>query len=150
MTITGMHHCSFVVTDIEKTVDFYTRLVGLELVSRARNVSDGLGTALGVKQRDAKLEIAFMRAGETLIEFIEYVDPKSKPCPKDPSVAGTGHICFKVDNIDKTKKRLEDAGIRFNSAPGVSKEVPGKVFKWCYFRDYDGITMELVEETGGH
>ena len=72
MAITGMHHCSFVVTDMERTVDFYTRLVGLELVSRVKNVSDVLGTAVGVKQPNAELEIAFMKVGETLIEFIEY------------------------------------------------------------------------------
>ncbi len=146
MAITGMHHCSFVVTDMERTVDFYTRLVGLELVSRVKNVSDVLGTAVGVKQPNAELEIAFMKAGETLIEFIEYIDPKAKPCPKDPSIAGTGHVCFKVDDIYEMKRRLEDAGIKFNSEPITSKEMPGKVFKWCYFRDYDGISMELLEE----
>ena len=147
MAVTSMHHCSFVVTDIERTVDFYRRLVGLELVARAKNVSEGLGTALGVKQPEAELEIAFMKAGDTLIEFIEYVEPKVKPCPNDPSIAGTGHICFKVDDIHAMKRKLEDAGVKFNSEPSTSREVPGKMFKWCYFRDYDGITMELLEET---
>lgn len=147
MAVMGMHHCSFVVTDIERTVDFYERLVDLELVARAKNVSKGLGKALGVKQAEAELNIAFMKAGNTLIEFIEYVNPNVKPCPKDPSVAGTGHICFKVDDINSTKKKLEDAGIKFNSDPNISREVPGKMFKWCYFKDHDGITMELLEET---
>jgi len=79
MAITGMHHCSFTVTNIERTVDFYTRLLGLELVGRTTNEYDTLGTALGVKQPKAKLEIAVMMAGETKIEFIEYVEPTAKP-----------------------------------------------------------------------
>jgi len=147
MAITGMHHCSFTVTNIERTVDFYTRLLGLELVGRTTNEYDTLGTALGVKQPKAKLEIAVMMAGETKIEFIEYVEPTAKPCPGDPSIAGSGHICFKVDDIYETKKKLEHAGIRFNSDVNEVTEGDLKGWKWCYFRDYDGITMEILQET---
>ena len=87
-----------------------------------------------------------MEAGGTQIEFIEYVEPKAQPCPQDPSIAGSGHIAFMVDDIYATKKKMESVGIKFNSDINVVEEGVFKGLKWVYFRDYDGITMEIVED----
>jgi len=146
MAITGMHHCSFSVTDIEKTIHFYANILELKLVGRMINEYDTLGYALGVKQAHAKIKVAVMKAGETKIEFIEYVDPKVKPCPRDLSLAGSGHIAFKVDDIYATRKKLEENGIKFNSEVNIVTEGDLKGWRWCYFLDPDGLTMELVEE----
>ena len=147
MAITGFHHCSFTVTDLDKTVDFYTKTLGLQLIMRGTNEGDTLGTSLGLRQPKAKLKIAFMKVGDTEIEFIQYVEPESKPCPKDPSISGQGHIAFKVDDIYETKKKLEAAGIKFNTDVNVVEKGDFKGFKWCYFKDFDGITMELLQGT---
>jgi catechol 2,3-dioxygenase-like lactoylglutathione lyase family enzyme len=146
MAITGTHHCSFTVTDIKRTVEFYTRVLGLELIKRFVNEGGDLGTSLGLNVPKAKLDIAFMKAGDTQIEFIEYVEPKARPCPQDPSIAGSGHIAFKVDDIYATKQKIEEAGIKFNTDVNVIEKGELKGWKWCYFRDFDGITMEIVQE----
>ena len=150
--ITGVHHFSFSVTSLDRTVEFYTKLLGVKLQSRGRNRYDTLGTALfgtawGVDQARADLELAVMNIGGTRVEFIEYKDPAARPYHKNPSVAGSAHLAFRVDDIEETRKKLEAAGVGFH-APINSYLEGGKIeWKWCYFRDPDGIVLELVQQT---
>ncbi len=149
--ITGVHHFSFSVTDINQTIDFCTKVLGMTLQSRGQNKSDTLGTALfgtkwGRQQKQAALELAVLRVGDSTIEFIEYKDPKPEPYHKDPSVAGSAHLAFRVDNIEGTRKELEKAGVEFHSSINTFMQTPEIEWKWCYFRGPDGIAMELVEE----
>lgn len=152
--ITGVHHFSFSVQDIDRTIDFYTRVLGVKLQSRTRNKYDTLGTALfgtkwGINQEHADLELAVVNIGGTRVEFIEYRDPPNQPYHKNPSIAGSAHLCFKVDDIEETRTRLEAAGVEFH-APIDSFMEEGRIeWKWCYFRDPDGIILELVEQKQG-
>jgi catechol 2,3-dioxygenase-like lactoylglutathione lyase family enzyme len=147
----GIHHFSFSVTDIERTVDFYTSLLGAELQSRTKNKYDTLGQALfgtkwGINQQQAELMIAVMRIGENRVEFIQYIDPPTSDYHKNPSIAGSAHIAFRVDNIEKERARLESAGVEFHSPINIFSETGKPEWKWCYFRDPDGICLELVEQ----
>jgi len=146
-----VHHFSISVMDINRTIEFYTKVLGANLRSRTRNKSETLGTALfgtkwGVNQQRADIEIAVMEIGNSRFEFIEYKDPKPQPYHKNPSIAGSAHLALKVDNIEETRKKLEEAGVEFH-APIQTFMEAGKVeWKWYYFRDPDGIIVELVEQ----
>ncbi len=149
--ITGVHHFSFSVTDLDQTVDFCTKVLGMTLQSRTRNKYDTLGTALfgtkwGLDQKQADLELAIMVVGDSKVEFIEYKDPKAQPYHKNPSTAGSAHLALKVDNIEATRKKLEEAGVEFHSPVNTFMEQGKNEWKWCYFRGPDGIVMELVEQ----
>ena len=149
--IIDVHHFSFSVTNLDRTVEFYTKVLGLTLQSRNRNKYDTLGLALfgnkwGLNQQHADLELAVIDIGGTRVEFIEYKDPKAQPYHKNPSVAGSANLAFWVDDIEATRKKLEGAGVEFHY-PIESFMEDGKVeWKWCYFRDPDGIILELVEQ----
>lgn len=149
--ITGLHHFSFTVTDLERTIKFYRDVLGMELKSKSENKYETLGTALfgtkwGVTQAKAHLTLAVMKLGDLQIEFIEYKDPKVQPYHKNPSIAGSAHIAFRVDDIEKTRAKLEAAGVEFHSPINRFLE-EGKIeWKWCYFRDPDGICLELVQQ----
>ena len=150
--ITGVHHFSFSVTDLDRTIEFYTKVLGVKLQSRGRNTYDTLGAALfgkewGVRQDHAELELAVVNIGGTRVEFIEYKDPKTAPYHKNPSIAGSAHLAFRVDDIEVTRKRLEEAGVRFHAPINRYMEAGKVEWKWCYFRDPDGIVLELVEQS---
>ena len=151
MPIVGTHHVSFSVTDIQKSVDFYQNVLGLNLKGTTRNNYDGLGTALfgtkwGLDQSNADLQIAVMELGGVQIEFIEYRDPKTQPYHLNPSIAGSAHLALRVKDIESVRAELEEKGVEFHSPINVFSQ-PGKPdWKWCYFRDPDGICLELVEE----
>jgi catechol 2,3-dioxygenase-like lactoylglutathione lyase family enzyme len=150
--ISGVHHFSFSVTNIQRTIDFYTRVLGVKLQSQGRNKYETLGTALfgtrwGITQPHADLELAVMNIGGTRVEFIEYKDPKPQTYHKNPSIAGSAHLALQVDNIIETKGKLEEAGVEFHSPINTYLE-SGKIeWKWCYFRDPDGIVLELVQQS---
>jgi len=100
-----------------------------------------------LNQKHADLELAVIDIGGTRVEFIEYKDPEAKPYHQNPSIAGSAHLAFKVDNIEETRKKLEAAGVEFHY-PIQSFMEQGKIeWKWCYFRDPDGIILELVEQS---
>jgi catechol 2,3-dioxygenase-like lactoylglutathione lyase family enzyme len=149
--ITGVHHFSFSVKSLDRTIEFYTKGLGVKLQSRNRNKYDTLGLALfgnkwGLNQKQADLELAVMNIGGTRVEFIEYKDPKAQPYHQNPSIAGSAHLAFKVENIEETRKKLEAAGVEFHY-PIQSFMEEGRIeWKWCYFRDPDGIILELVEQ----
>ena len=149
--ITGVHHFSMSVTDLDKTVDFYTRVLDLSLQNQKNNSYDGLGRALfgtkwGVDQSFADLRLAVLSCGDTRVEFIEYKDPPAQPFHQNPSIAGSSHIAFKVQDIEGTRSRLEEAGVEFHTPIQKFMERDDVEWKWCYFRDPDGIVLELVEE----
>jgi len=150
--ITGVHHFSFSVTNLERTIEFYTKLLGLKVQSRGRNKYDTLGIALfgtkwGLNQQQADLELAVINIGGTRVEFIEYKDPKARSYHKNPSIAGSAHLAFKVDDIEETRRKLEAAGVEFHAPVNTYREAGKIEWKWCYFRDPDGIVLELVQQS---
>lgn len=149
--IAAVHHFSFSVTSLDRTVEFYTKVLGIPLQSRGRNQYDTLGTALfgtkwGLSQQQAELELAVVDIGGTKVEFIEYKDPKAREYHKNPSIAGSAHLAFRVDDIVETREQLEKAGVEFHAPIHTFQEEGEVEWKWCYFRDPDGIILELVQQ----
>ena len=150
--ITGVHHFSFSVTNMDRTIEFYTKVLGVPLQSRGRNRYDTLGTAIfgtkwGIDQPQADLELAVVDIGGTRVEFIEYKDPAARPYHQNPSMAGSAHLAFKVDDIEGVRKKLEEAGVEFHSPINTYLEAGEIEWQWCYFRDPDGIILELVQQS---
>jgi len=149
--IRGVHHFSFSVKNLDRTIEFYSKVLGIKLQSRNRNEYETLGNALfgtkwGLNQENADLELAVMNIGGVRVEFIEYKNPEAQPYHMNPSIAGSAHLAFDVDNIEAARKKLEEAGVEFHS-PIQSFMENGKIeWRWCYFRDPDGIILELVEQ----
>ena len=151
MNITGVHHFSFSVTNLDRTIQFYEKVLGVEVRSRGRNQYETLGRALfgtkwGVDQPQADLELAFIQLGDNRIEFIEYKDPKAQAYHQNPSIAGSAHLALRVDDIEEIRKKMEAAGVEFHSPINTYVEEGKGEMKWCYFRDPDGIVLELVQQ----
>jgi catechol 2,3-dioxygenase-like lactoylglutathione lyase family enzyme/transcriptional regulator with XRE-family HTH domain len=152
--IVGIHHVNFTVEDLDRTVDFYTTLLGFELRSRGIYEGDiGIGTALlgdlhreethhGIKTEIAALELTGLR-----VEFMQWLRPKSAPYHHDLSIAGSAHLGIRVKNIAEVRKRLQEAGVTFRSpTEHVFPEVGHLPWQMCVFQDPDGITIELIQE----
>lgn len=162
MAVVGIHHTSFTVTDLERTIAFYEDLVGMRLLGRKHRRGADLGTALlgrgspefgslepGSDSASAEILIADMALGNARVEFIQYVTPPGGPYQGDPSVAGSAHIALLTDDIEGEYRRLEKAGVKFHT-PVRTVHDPGKPWwKWCYFRDPDGLCVELVQNGEG-
>jgi tRNA(Arg) A34 adenosine deaminase TadA/catechol 2,3-dioxygenase-like lactoylglutathione lyase family enzyme len=157
MGIVAIHHQSLTVSDLERTITFYRDLLGMRLCGRKHRRADDLGTALfgaaaggGAAAADAvatpaEILIADMELGGTRVEFIQYMDPATRPYPGDPSVAGSAHLAILTQDIEAEVRRLEAAGVRFHTPVRTVCDPGRPAWRWCYFRDPDGICVELVE-----
>lgn len=115
----GVHHMSFVVTDVERTVNFYRTALGFNLVSLGKNEGSDIGKAMFGSDYDESVPvvqyIAEMEMRGTRVEFIEYLSPRTSPYHGDRAVAGLAHLGLRVLNMEEELKNLERAGVKFNS-----------------------------------
>ena len=149
--INAVDHINLVVSDLEKSVDFYTNLLGFKEVRRAHLEGDWIEKIVGLK--DVKAEVAYIVApeGEPRIELLWYSTPagESARMNSQANTIGLRHIAFRVDDIQRSFQKLKDAGVTIISEPTT---VPASVISHdmgrktlCYFLDPDGVILEFAE-----
>lgn len=150
----GLWHFSFTVADLDRSVDFYTELLGLELVHRQDQ--DNAYTRALVGFPDASLRVAQLRipgqprgASSHDLELVEYVAPRGVPLDAARNRAGAAHLAFAVADARAEYRRLSGEGVRFVSEPQEITEGVNKGGFTCYFLDPDEITLELVQMPAG-
>lgn len=155
--VTGFLHFSFTVRDVERSVLFYRDVLGMEVMwSTARGEAGFIREekqtyVVGVTgYDDAHLKIALVRSGMAVLELIEYVQPKGEPIPPGTHRPGSPHLALTVADIDKAwgvlQRQADRWGLSFASKGPVTIDRGANVGgKAIYFRDPDGITIELVE-----
>ena len=142
----GVHHTGIIVSDLERSIDWYRDVLGLELLTEPGPVADDpeLGEGLGVP--GAALRFATFAVGDDVLELLEYSAPPSpieEPMPQN--ALGSHHVALRVDDVRATYERLRQKGVHFFSPPNAIDEGVLAGWRWAYFTDPDGITLELVE-----
>ena len=155
----NIRHFGIVVTDIEKSLEFYRDMLGFKIKIDVLEEGKFIDAILGLK--DVKVRTVKMVADDgNLIELLWYqsharaaakgeeedlssLTKGKKMESKEIFNIGASHPAFTVENIDEEYKRLKEKGIKFISLPQVSPNGKAKV-AFCY--DPDGVPVELVEE----
>jgi catechol 2,3-dioxygenase-like lactoylglutathione lyase family enzyme len=118
-----LEHVNMTVADVEKSAEFYCKLLDLKLRWRG-TTSDGRPAA---------------HVGNDRSYFAFFGATKPGKSKSDYHVAGLNHFGLTVDNLEATKDRLVELGVTPHSEQDYD---PGKRL---YFFDPDGIEVELVE-----
>ena len=141
----SMFHTGFVVRDIDKTIDFYTNVMGLNLVARTERTGDFASKLLGFQ--DAHIKGAFVELGDGhQLELIQYINPTGGDGHLRLNDAGASHLAFFVENIEEFYADKSQQGLRFNSEPASLFDDDGKLLrKALYAQDPDGNWLEFVE-----
>jgi catechol 2,3-dioxygenase-like lactoylglutathione lyase family enzyme len=144
--VKGLHHAGITVADLDRSLEFYTGVLGLERATEPSPVFDhpSLGPAVGVP--GAALRCVCLILGDTLLELLEYkrpASPVSAPLPQN--ALGAQHVAFHVDDVRACKRELEERGVTFLSDVNVVDEGVLAGWRWVYFTDPDGNALELVE-----
>lgn len=122
-----VHHIAVIVSDYQRSKDFYTRVLGLEVQQEVYRA-----------ERDSwKLDLALN--GQYVIELFSFPDPPGRV--SRPEAAGLRHLAFAVEDLDASVKDLEEKGIRCE--PVRTDEYTGKRF--TFFEDPDQLPLELYE-----
>ena len=129
MTIQGLHHITLVCSNAQRTVDFYTRVLGLSLIKKTVNFDDPGSYHLYFGDR----------AGTpgTVITFFEWRDaPRGQP-----GIGGTHHFALQVGayaGLLKWKRRLSDLGL------AVKVPIDQRYFNSIQLNDPDGVNLEIA------
>ena len=116
--IQGIHHLAVIVSG-EKGVVFYKKLGFKEFFRRER-------------ERDV---VVLLRGHGIQLEL--FVDPNHPPRAIQPENLGLRHLAFKVDDVEKTAKKL---GLEIGA---IERDWTGARF--VFVADPDGLPIELHE-----
>ena len=138
-------HSAFTVSDLEQTLARFRDFLGCEVVVQDRGAPEVVETLTGIA--DARCKLGFVRIpGGHMIEFIEYEGPadrgrvRSRPCD-----TGAAHIALAVDDLDAALAGAAKAGLTLYNGVVTIGEAPMTGTRSAYFRDPDGLTIELVQ-----
>ncbi len=144
-TIAGPRHAGITVSDLDRSLDFYCGLLGLELLWRRLYEEPEIIRIVGVLEATG-LEIAMLRVpgSELEVELIEYQGCESPSGSSPPSHHGTGHFCVFVTGIDALYAELLARGVSFRSDGPVEMTAGANAGgKSLYSLDPDGYVFEL-------
>jgi catechol 2,3-dioxygenase-like lactoylglutathione lyase family enzyme len=145
--ITGLYHVGMSVPNMDRALEFYRDLLGMEVIVRRPFGYEGSyewekhRLLMGLK--DAQGEVVLLRRGDMYIELFEFHRPAAKQADLQRPVCDHGftHICLAVDDIHLEYDRLRAAGVTFHCPPQL---FPGKGVA-TYGRDGDGNIFELMQ-----
>ncbi len=124
-----MLHTMLRVKDLDKSIHFYTKILGMSLL-RQHNFESGRFTlafvGYGSEETDAVLELTFNWDETSGYELGR----------------GYGHIALGVPDIYSTCEQLRDAGAKIIREPGPMKHGSTII---AFIEDPDGYQVELIE-----
>jgi catechol 2,3-dioxygenase-like lactoylglutathione lyase family enzyme len=124
----GIHHMALISSDVEQTVRFYQDVLGFPLTEVMEN-----------RDYPGSTHFFFDAGNGNAIAFFDL--PGLDLGPYAEVLGGQHHLCISItrENWLAAKARLEAAGVELHEESGVS----------IYFRDPDGVRLELLAEPLG-
>jgi glyoxalase family protein len=129
MTVQGLHHITIVCANAQRTVDFYTGVLGLRLVKKTVNFDD-----------PGSYHLYFGNETGSPGSAITYFEWPGAP-KGHWGIGGTHHYALQVADYDgllKWKRRLNDFGLP------VDGPLDRHYFTSIYFNDPDGTILEIA------
>jgi lactoylglutathione lyase len=125
MTVTRLLHTRYRVHNLEKTIAFYTEVLGLEEVKRHRSPRGS--------------ELVFLKAPQSdeLIEICKF--DASGPVSVGPDLT---HLAFEVPSLDEFARHAAAKGFPLSDGPIVSSSGT----KFAFIDAPEGYEIELIEQ----
>src|SRR5437879_3509159 len=143
--ITGAHHTSFTVANLEKSLTFFRDVLGLEVVFTREVNSDYFGRIVGHPGCVVKAALLRIPGGNHHLELFEYLKPQGQvhePRPCDP---GSSHLALLTDDLPGLYEELRAKGASFVSEPVLITAGPNQGAYGIYMRDPNGILIEFFQ-----
>ncbi|NLK18646.1 MAG: hypothetical protein GX310_02505 [Synergistaceae bacterium] len=140
--IESLHHPSFTVDSLDRSIPFYRDLLGLKLEGVWERDEEYSRGVTGIK--GAHLKVAYFTLPNASFELVEYLGGKGVKIDSSTNNTGSAHVCFIARDFEGLIDRLKEAGTVF---AGEVKTIPAggnKGKKIVYVEDPDGNTLEIV------
>ena len=122
--IKRIDHVEITTGNLEKTISFYTNILGFKMKERKQ------------MDRPPLEEIDYLTLGDTMIEILAVKDPA--PLATQPWQVGYRMMALEVDDMEETVEYLKNKGVEITRGPvtmGKSKRAE--------IKDPNGISIEL-------
>lgn len=146
--IDGVDAIGITVADMDRAVDFYSRVLTFEKVSDTEIAGADYEHLEGVF--GLRIRVVRMRLGDEFIELTEYLAPKGRPLPVDSRSNDRWfqHIAIIVSDMDKAYAWLRQNKVEYASSgpqrlPDWNKIAAG--ISAFYFKDPDGHPVEVLQ-----
>ncbi|MFG1624177.1 VOC family protein [Kribbella sp. NPDC049227] len=144
-----MHHVGITVRDLEASLAWYERMFGLKPEFIAHGTGPELSAAVGVP--DTKLRFAFLRFGSCVVELLHYDNDREDTFDRSNADVGSAHVCIDVPDLQAAYDDLRGKGVEFLAPPLHIDDGPLEGCAFVYFKDPNGVTLELFQSNGrGH
>jgi catechol 2,3-dioxygenase-like lactoylglutathione lyase family enzyme len=132
------HHFGIIVSDLDRAVEFYRDVLGLDVLTRFSVGDEAFGTAVDIE--GASAELVHLDAGSARLELATY-EPEGERMP-DPDLnrPGSTHPGLEVDDLDAVANRLPD-DVETLSGPQTTESGTTIMF----VVDPEGNRIELLE-----
>lgn len=141
-----VHHVGVTVADMDRSVRFWERLLGVGARDRAVLAGPQLGTMVGYA--GIRIERCWIDLpGGIALELLRYLDRDEAPYDPGTAHPGNVHVCLRVDDMDAAHAHAVASGARpVSERPIEVMAGPRAGTRLAYLRDPDGVTIELVQE----
>ena len=146
--VEGVDAIGITVSDMDRAVDFYSRVLTFEKVSDTEVAGANFEHLEGVF--GLRMRVVRMRLGDEFIELTEYLAPKGRPIPVDSRSNDRWfqHIAIIVSDMDKAyawlrQNKVEHASSGPQRLPDWNKNAAG--ISAFYFKDPDGHPVEVLQ-----
>jgi len=146
--VDGVDAIGITVSDMDRAVDFYSRVLTFEKVSDAEVANDDYEHLTGVF--GLRVRVVRMLLGDESIELTEYLAPKGRPIPVDSRSNDRWfqHIAIIVSDMDKAYRFLRQNKVEHASSgpqrlPDWNRNAAG--ISAFYFKDPDGHPVEVLQ-----
>jgi catechol 2,3-dioxygenase-like lactoylglutathione lyase family enzyme len=136
------------VSDMDRSLDFYTKVLPFEKVSDAELAGTEYEHLQGVF--GLRMRIVRLRLSDEFLELTEYLAPKGRPAPVDSRSNDRWfqHVAIIVSDMDRAYQRLRQHKVQHASTgpqrlPGYIPAAAG--IRAFYFRDPDGHPLEILQ-----
>ncbi len=146
--ITAVDSIGMTVSDMDRSLEFYTKVLTFEPVSDVEvwgSDYERLQGVFGLRMRVVRLKL-----GEEFLELTEYLTPKGNPIPADSRSCDHWfqHAAIIVSDMDKAYQRLRHHRVQHVSTgpqllPHWNAHAAG--IRAFYFQDPDGHTLEILQ-----
>jgi glyoxylase I family protein len=142
-TGTSLRSVGICVSDLERSLAFYTKAFGFKIGPRTLQTNAAFGSLLELDNVDATIK--FVDTGAVMLELFQYANPKAtgNAGARQPmNHIGLTNLQFKVSDLPATLKAVRQAGgtvlenARLAGPDGVTRAI--------FILDPDGIRIELV------
>lgn len=146
-----MVRTAVVVSNLERSVEFYSELLGLTETYAEGELSHPAATKLLGADPKSKLRFKIIKApghpNRGMVGLFELSNPKPERLqkPKGTVSAGEGIMVFYCDDIATVNKKLEYGGHTIICPPMYLQVRPGRGQPEMTFADPDGMLINLIQ-----